>query len=418
MRLFQIALAFAASFVSFPAYGGQPIDSPPPMPPARADDEAARDAMAWLRFAPMWMPVPKFFPPLLHFPPTFSAEPALPVPSPAYSEIWQPQWQKELGLSAEQKKKLLAIHAKAMAEAKDRAEQFQKLSPEEQKAQMKKWAGKYPPRRGQRDNEVSRQIEAVLTPQQLQTLKDYSFPGLAIGLLYDAKIRQHIGFSAEQEDRLRRVAKERLARFQEVYMERARDLWDMLTPHQQAALPEVVRRQGPTSAVLSIAWDLGFQFDTLVPAYPMLSEAPVRKLLGLSAEQEKQLQVVVAHIAAKREKARQEQLSGKTRPTDAATDWEADAKKQVEAILTPQQLTTLNEVNFRRQVALALGHPEKRKTVGVAAQQAADFQRLDMVSHERLYRIDREMLKQALEILTSRQRQQLREEIDRRVHGK
>ena len=38
--------------------------------------------------------------------------------------IWQPQWQEEIGLSAEQKKKLLAINAKAVAEAKDHAEQF------------------------------------------------------------------------------------------------------------------------------------------------------------------------------------------------------------------------------------------------------------------------------------------------------
>ena len=50
-----------------------------------------------------------------------------------------------------------------------------------------------------------------------------------------------------------------------------------------AALPEVVKRQGPTSAILSIAWELGFDLDSLVPGYPMLAAAPVRERLGLSA---------------------------------------------------------------------------------------------------------------------------------------
>ena len=98
---------------------------------------------------------------------------------PAYAEIWQPQWQEELGLTAEQKKKLLAINAKAVAEAKDHAERFKKLPQEEQQAQVKAWAGKSAPWRQQLDNEVCGQIEAVLTPQQLQTLKDYSFPAYA-----------------------------------------------------------------------------------------------------------------------------------------------------------------------------------------------------------------------------------------------
>ena len=95
-------------------------------------------------------------------------------------------------------------------------------------------------------------------------------------------------------------------------------------------------------------------------------------------------------------------------------DSEADDKKRVEAILTPQQLTTLNEINFRRQVVLALGYPEKRKTIGMTDQQTADLQRLDKETNEQQYRIDQEMLGQALKILTPRQREQLREEIDRR----
>ncbi|MEN6365627.1 MAG: hypothetical protein ABFC88_02300 [Thermoguttaceae bacterium] len=410
MRFFSVILVLAICFATFPVLAEQPGGSPPPRPTKRAADDAMRDAMARVRFAPMWMPVPRFSK-------SSNTENALPIPAAAYSEVWQPQWQAELGLSAEQKGKLAAINAKAVADAKDHAEQFKKLSPEEQQAQVKAWAGKSAPWRQQLDNEVCRQIEAVLTPQQLQTLKDFSFPRYAVGLLYDAKVRQEIGVQPDQENRFRRIAKERIARFQAASMERAEKQWSMLTPEQQAALPDVVKRQGPTSAVLSIAWELGFQLDAFVPGYPMLAEEPVRERLALSTEQQKQLQSIMADSAARKEKERQERFSRTAQSSQSPPDSEADAKKQVEAILTPQQLKTLNEINFRRQVALALGYPEKRKTVGITAQQEADFQRLDKETHEQLFRIDQEMLGQAMQILTPHQRQQLREEIDRRMCG-
>jgi len=95
-------------------------------------------------------------------------------------------------------------------------------------------------------------------------------------------------------------------------------------------------------------------------------------------------------------------------------DAEIDEKNRVEAILTPQQLTTLVEINFRRQVVLALGYPEKRDSIGMTDQQKTDLQQLDKESSEQQYRIDREMLDKVLEIITPPQREQLIAEIDRR----
>ena len=63
-------------------------------------------------------------------------------------------------------------------------------------------------------------------------------------------------------------------------MKRAEKVWDLLTPQQQAELPEVVKHQGPTSAVLSIAWELGFDDDGLIPGYPMLAVAPCANVSG------------------------------------------------------------------------------------------------------------------------------------------
>ena len=350
-------------------------------------------------FAPMWIPVPRF-----SIDP--NAQEAIPIACHFYSVIWQPQWQKELDLSADQKEALLAINTKALTGAQRNLEQFKNLSPEEQKAQVKLWAGKTAPWRLQFENEVRKQIESVLTPQQLQTIKADTFPVSVVGLLYDAKVRLQIGFDPHQEDRLRSIVQERFARLQQESLKRAEKVWGLLTPQQKAELPEVVRRQGPTSAILSMAQELGFNFDNFIARYPMLAESPVRERLRLSTEQAEQLQSLMADAGARLKKLRQ---GGAPQP-----EAENDDKKRVEAILTPQQLTTLVEINFRRQVVLALGYSEKRESIGMTDEQTADFQRLDQESSEQQYRIDREMLGKVLEIVTPPQREQLIAEIDRR----
>jgi hypothetical protein len=239
----------------------------------------------------------------------------------------------------------------------------------------------------------------------LETLKEFSFPIQAVGLLYDAEVRQEIGIDPEQEDRLRVVIKERLARIQEVNLQRAEKVWGLLSPRQQAELPEVVKHQGPTSAVLSVAYDVGFDMGAMGLSYPMLAEAPVRERLGLTDEQDKKLQAVMADTAAR---------SWKILQVAPKPGLKVDDRERLEAILTPHQLTLLTEINFRRQVVLALGYPKKGETIGMTDEQTADLQRLDKETHKQLYRIDREMLGKALEILTPSQRAQLGAEIDRR----
>jgi hypothetical protein len=397
-----VGVVCVASFANFSAHGAEPAGSPPPTKepirpnPAKPTDEAD-DIRAMMRFAPMWIPVPRF-----------PKDPNAAVPSFVYAMIWQPAWQQELGLSAEQKKMLMAINAEAVAAARRNAEAFQSLSPEEQQAQIK--ASRQKPARSPRQSDIAiaKQIEAVLTARQLQTLKDFSFPGDAIGLLYLSSVRAEIDFSPEQEDRFRLTINEKIARFQTEYLKRADKSWDLLSQKQQAELPEVVRRQGPTSAVLAIAGELGFNYDNFIPCYPMLSESPVRERLGLNAEQDKKLHALMAESGARLKKA----LDGTFQP-----DSEADDKKQVEAILSPEQLTKLNEINFRRQVVLALGYPEKQEMIGMTDQQKAALAQLETYTSEQLHHIDREMLGKALEIITPTQRKQLSAEIDRRVRG-
>ena len=394
---------FAIAGLASPSLAELP-NAKPDAPAAGKPTDAAHDSRemsrAMMIFAPMWRPVPRF-------PIDPKAQEANPIPSHIYHVIWQPLWQKELDLSADQIQSLLAIKTKALADSQQNRDQFKKLSPEEQKAEVKSWAGKPAPWQQQFDKEFRKQIESVLTPPQLQTIKAHSFPEYAVGLLYDPRVRQEIAFSPDQENRVRSLVHERFARIQDESLKRGEKVWGLLSPQQQAELPEVVKRQGPTSAILSIGWDLGFNVDNFIAHYPMLAQSPVRERLRLSPEQAKQLQAVMADAGARVKKALQE---GGGNPPGA----EDDDQKRVDAILTPEQLTLLNEINFRRQVMLALGYPEKRESIGMTDPQKADLQRLDKESSEQQYRIDREMLGKALEIITPPQRELLIAEIDRR----
>jgi hypothetical protein len=338
---------------------------------------------------------------------------ALPAPTASFAIIWQPQWQKELAFSDSQKAELREIHARAMAELKERAEAFKKLSPEEQKAQAVAMAGRPAAWRQEFDRNLHNEIKALLTPEQLQAIKEFSFPSQAVGLLYHPTVRQAIDFTQDQEDALRNLARERLSKMQALQIEEAAKVWGILTSEQQAALPDLVKKQAPTAAILSIAAELGFDLERCLPGYLMLSESPVRERLQLSNEQKLQLDSLATECVAKKAKAR-EQPSAKTQPAPSGLPWEAEARAKVEAILTPQQLTTLGAIDFRRQVALTLARPEKRQALGITAEQTADLQRFISELHDEQYRIDREMLDRAMKILTPRQREQIQEEINRR----
>ena len=396
MRLVCVAVALLV--VSLPCWSGgaEPAKSPPE--PGRAKGrpsgippDALAEMNARLDFAPMWMPIPRF------------AGKPIPAPAACYATVWDPRWQEELGLTAEQKQSLQAINDKAMAETRRHADEFQKLTPEERAKEAESWAGKSSPRQRQFDDDLRRQIEAVLTPQQLQVIQDDLFPIYAVHALYDAKTREQIGLSPEQTEAFRSVVRERLSRGQEESLKNAEQIWALMTPQQQTQLVDVVKHQGATSAVLSLAWELGFDMDAAGLSYPMLSEPAVRKRLGLGTEQKKELEAVVADSMAKARKARQE-----GNPPDAS----GGDKRKIEAILTPKQLQALDQIDLRRKVVLAMGYPEKQKSIGITDQQRAGMERIGNENHERLYRIDREMLAKALEILTPAQRDQLRAKSD------
>lgn len=361
------------------------------------------DALARYRFAPAWMPNPRF-----------KRDPNFPIAAAPYSIIWSEDVQKELRVSPEQKQKLLAINAKAIDEGHRLTEEFKALPPEERRAQAKSWGGKPSPRRQKLEEDVRRGIEAALTPGQLQAAKDIVFPYMAIGLLYDEPVRRQIAMSLQQEDELRRVIKDKLAHAQDENIQHAEKVWNLMTPEQQAKLPDVVRHQGPTSAILALAYEIGFDPGAAGSSHPMLSMRPVRERLKLSAEQQDGLQAVMSATAERTQKRlASEEADRKRGQRPAHSAPEFSDKELLEAILTPEQLTKLKQLDLQRGVVLAMGYPEKRASIGITDAQKAEMDRLEKEKGERQSRLDEEFLPKALKVLTPHQRQQLIAEIDR-----
>ena len=103
--------------------------------------------------------------------------------------------------SPRSRKSLQAIHDKAVAETRRHAEEFQKLTPEQRAKEVESWKGKPAPWRQQFEDDIRRQIEGLLTPEQLQTIKDDLYPIYAVYALYDAKTREQIGLSPAKPKR-------------------------------------------------------------------------------------------------------------------------------------------------------------------------------------------------------------------------
>lgn len=322
------------------------------------------DPLEVYKFAPMWEPFT-----LVTSDPEFDDA----LPNADYAMLWNPQWQELAGLTDTQQKQLEEIGAEVRRDAKS----------------LKRITSK----------PLRAQIEAVLSVEQLQSFRNDRFAGHAIAYFYDSKLRRKLALTMIQETRFQAIARERMAKVQLARMQCADKLWELLTAEQQAALPEVVRRQGPTSAVLSIAFELGMNFENSIPTYPMLATVPVRERLKLSADQRRQLQKV-AEDAETRHKAEQ---AGEPRATDESND-----ERRVQAILTPEQRTLLDQIEFRRKVLLAMGYPEKQASIGVSADQKAALERLEQETFRELFRIDHAMIQKAAGVFSPDQREQLR----------
>jgi hypothetical protein len=268
-----------------------------------------------------------------------------------------------------------------------------------------------------------KQIEEVLTPEQLRTLKDLTFRTFAFGggVMFKPEVLGRLGVAKNRQDELRalelQLQKEKDRRLRSVTRERIKKMLAVLTPQQQSQLRE---KYSP---------DKNPETDCSMYPYPGLpSHMPdtgAAEELGLSAERREHVRkIVTAHwmslIALQKEE--QKLPLGDEKAFKAIGEKRrqemADLRKQIEAALTSEQWALCKEMAFQNLAMPALrraaGIAQLPNKMGLTEQQGIALREIDAEYVDKPEQIYCELTDKALTAFTPAQQEQLRAEVDRR----
>ena len=312
---------------------------------------------------------------------TVTSTPNLSLPQrlPPYNGIFFPELQKEMNLSAEQRKRLSEVSA-------DFWSKFKEISKENSDMTDQQKCAKYAASIDQLARDCRKQIEAVVTPQQLDAYKKAVFPRLAFELLSLAQpeSRKTIGVTSGQEEKLQQIFKELSQQPTPEEMKRMEQAKDAvlaaLSPQQREKLRSDVEQEirndeesslsysiGTYSGmpIFNLAVEAGSRWAPMVlPFYSELTETAIAQRLGLIADQRKQLTEVAGQhrgetvkLAGEIKKLSPDQRKTPRVPAGKARRMLKAVRRRTEAVLTPQQLAAVKDTVFRRRAFSTLADP-------------------------------------------------------------
>jgi len=147
---------------------------------------------------------------------------------PGFWMLGQENVQKEIELTAEQRDKLLAIAKKSQDQTRQEWTQFAKLPAKERADRMKALREKT----AKRADQVFKAVEAVLTPGQLERIKEIRFRLQAVAMLQDPQTLEKLGLTDRQKQALRQLREELQKKIQEVQQENTEKTLKVLSPEQ------------------------------------------------------------------------------------------------------------------------------------------------------------------------------------------
>ena len=158
---------------------------------------------------------------------------------PGFYALARPDVLKELELVGEQKKQLEEIGKKYYEQLREGSrlnwEEIRKLPQEEQKA-------KYAEMNEQRKKmaeEARKQVEKVLLPHQLKTLKEVNLRTYGVWMLYNARTLDQLEATDEQKEKLQKIREEMQQKIQDLQKESFDKSLELLTPKQREQLEEM-----------------------------------------------------------------------------------------------------------------------------------------------------------------------------------
>jgi hypothetical protein len=369
-------------------------------------------------------------------------------PSTFYCNTNDAELVAKIGLSPEQCKRLDALAEETRREmtqsskedlerSQQLAKKIQALVKEKREAEAKRLFADEEQRRRQRDGqnkkEMRKNVESVLTPEQLQKVKDLAYPELTFTKLHDPKTLDEVRLSEQQKDQVRALCLETSREFQKTAFDHAETWASIFTAEQQNKLrEEAQRRVDKTIAdreagrrffggATNLAAALMIGDEDRFPAQPELVCAMVRKRLHITAEQERRLSELVARTWA-RENELMKPLTQNGNPDWAAYNARQESvrrqlykenRQQIDAILTPQQLSVLKTFVLMRATAFALFDRDTFTLIGVTDQQRTKLRQAFDEASKACASVFEQASQQALTLLTPRQHELFHEKFDR-----
>ena len=170
---------------------------------------------------------------------------------PGYEMLQTDSVEKELGLTDEQKDKLKELRQKTVeARRSEPRIDFAKLrdaDPEERQKAMKELTD----RAAKRTEEAKKQLAEILTPKQLEQLKDMAFRQWASFRLYMPQLLQGIELTDDQNQQLQTIREELQNKMTQLQRENLEKALGVLTPDQVKKLKELYDKR-PAGAALPI----------------------------------------------------------------------------------------------------------------------------------------------------------------------
>ncbi len=169
------------------------------------------------------------------------AQPDFPA-LPGFYMLRMENVQKELELAPEQIEKLKTLGREYYDDLRADREawkDWQQMTPEERSAKAAEQREKY----RKRTDTLRDQVEEVLLPGQLESLREISFRAAGPGALANPRTLEELGVTEEQRGQLDQIRQEMFEQLQEIQKKAFARSLEVLTPEQREKLRERVQKR-------------------------------------------------------------------------------------------------------------------------------------------------------------------------------
>jgi Spy/CpxP family protein refolding chaperone len=353
-----------------------------------------------------------------------------------YYMLFMEEVQEQLGLSPEQKQKLKEIaqkYSEVMGLGKKTEwEKARHMKPDEQKKFYAEMRDRY----NKGTEKAKKQVEQVLQPKQIEKLKGMEIRGKASRALDYPQLLEQVGLSTEQKEKIRAIREDTNNKIAELHKVSQEKILGILTRDQQDKLKALQTKgfAGGKQPKLFQPLKQPIPDYFWLPGYPSLDRKDVRAKIGLSEEQIRKLKDIRQQYfefmktrpqpradwwtklsEEERKKKMEEMNAGSKKWGEEIRKRTEEVRRQVEAILTPEQRAGLQGMEFQTQAGPYLLYGTLTDKLGLSEEQKAklhqtrqDMQNRTAELQKQISQVQEKSYRAALELLTPEQRETLK----------